>query len=387
MGVETIAALLQNLTISINGLSKRMDALEQSQGINHSTKKLENDNGNDQPTRESNEANMTGTTVAKHDQAKHSKGENQLRLVEFREKVYLNDTEKLDWKILSAESDQKTTLEVSFRYDTDENGKLAFVVFRSAKIFQWLLEACPPAAGGQVNLLADGLVFADAFPLLHLRLEIDTYKKDLEKKTESAHRDLTLEELKVLQKLYEREGHFKDAKIQYERMLKTKKVDFHGLKGLFRRDQLVVFRELRDELAVARVTMITATDENDTYGREVKLDLDCKAIDFDGKKFRYHLFRKTIKVFAGSRNIAELEVYPLEYSPVKDDIIKKSIDSGERWWKLHKTLTDEHEQSRVAVMHYEGYCETFGANADDENSGKGSQVQIFHNYSYCTFSG
>lgn len=384
MGVETIAALLQNLTISINGLSKRMDALEQSQCVNHSTKKLENDTENDQPIRESNEANTTTDTIrAKHDQEKRSKEANLLRRVEFREKVYLNDTEKLDWKILSPESDQKTTSEVSFRYDTDENGKLAFVVFRSAKIFHWLIKVCPPAADGQVNLLADGLVFEDAFPLLHARPQIKEYKKELEKKTESPHHDPTLEELKVLEKLYERDGHFKNAMIQYERMRKTEEIDFPSLKGLFRRDQLVVFRELRDELTVARVTMITATDGNDRYGREVKLDLDCKAIDFDGKKFRYHLYRKTIKVFAGSKNITELEIYPLEYSPEKFDIIKKSINSGERWWKLHKTLTDEHEQSRVAVMHYEGYCETFGANADDENGGKGSQVQIFHNCSYC----
>lgn len=372
MGLDTIAALLQSLTTTVNGLTKRLDALEQSQGTNNSAKNPGQDPGTDQP-------DTKGETPAKQDKEQNSKGAKKLRLVEFRERIYQDDTGKFDWKNIDAEEDQKTSSErASFRYDTDENGKIAFLVFRSAKIFHWLLQACPPAADGQVNLLSEGLVFEDVFPLLHLRPELEEYEKTSDSdKTESARRTQILEELRVLKQLYDREGHFKEAKRQYDRIHKTQRIDFSSLRGLFRRDQLVVFRELRDELAVARVTMITAIDENDRYAREVKVVLDCKAIDFDGKKFRYHLYEKEIKVFTGSRNITELEVYPLQYSHERLDIIHKSIESGKQWWKLHERLTDAAGESRAAVMHYSGYCETFGFDANDENAGKGSQVQSF----------
>ncbi|KAL2276793.1 hypothetical protein FJTKL_00452 [Diaporthe vaccinii] len=381
VGVETIAALLQSLTIGINGLVKRVGALEQSQGIDYGTKNSKKDPGNNEPTRGKNEpgtttVSTTGTTSSKHDEDIKSKGASLLCLVEYREKVYIDRMGKFDWKVLSAEADQKTTLgRVSFRYDTDENGKLAFSVFKTAKIFQWLYDHCPPAAHGQVNVLRDALVFEDAFPLLHLRQDLNDYKEKLgNDKTENANHKPIQDEIEVLDQLYSQKGHFKDALDQYNTMCKTRKIDFRSLKGLSRKDQLVVFRELRDELAVARVTLITATDENDRYGRDVKLDLDCKTIDFDGKRFRYHLYRKTIDVFTGSRNITELDVYPLEYSHEKDDIIRKSIDSGGKWWDLHKKLTDAHGQSSATVMHYDGYCETFGENARDENGGKGSQL-------------
>lgn len=383
MGVETIAALLQSLTVGINGLVKRVDALEQSQGIACGTKNSKKDPGKNEPG--TTTVPTTGTTSSKHGEDKKSKGASPLRLVEYREKVYIDHTGKFDWRVLSAEADQKTTLgRVSFRYDTDENGKLAFSVFKTAKIFQWLYDHCPPAAHGQVNVLHDALVFEDAFPLLHLRQDLNDYKDKLgNDKTENANHKPIQDEIEVLDQLYSQKGHFKDALDQYNTMCKTRKIDFRSLKGLFRKDQLVVFRELRDELAVARVTLITATDENDRYGRDVKLDLDCKAIDFDGKRFRYHLYRKTIEVFTGSRNITELDVYPLEYSHEKDDIIRKSIDCGEKWWDLHKKLTDDHGQSCATVMHYDGYCETFGENARDENGGKGSQVQSFYDFPDC----
>lgn len=370
MGLETIAALLQSLTTTVNGLTKRLDALEQSQGTNNSAKNPGQDPGTDQP-------DTKGETPANQDQEQNSKAAKKLRLVEFRERIYQDDSLKFEWKNIDADEDQKTSSDKpSFRYDTDENGKIAFLVYRSAKIFRWLLKACPPAADGQVNLLAEGLVFEDAFPLLHLGPELDEYEKTFDNdKTENAHHDRILEELRVLKKLYDREGHFKEAKRQYDRIHRTKQIDFSSLRGLFRRDQLVVFRELRDELAVARVTMITAIDENDRYGRDVGVFLDCKAIDFDGKKFRYHLYEKTIEVFTGSRNITELEVYPLEYSHEREEIIQKSIDSGKKWWKLHERLTDAAGESRAAVMHYSGYCETFGQDARDETAGKGSQVQ------------
>ncbi len=99
----------------------------------------------------------------------------------------------------------------------------------------------------------------------------------------------------------------------------------------------MVFRELRDEWAVARVKTITANDE-DHYrllDQDTELQLECEAIDFDGKSFRNNLYRREIAKFSGSRSITELPVYPLSYHHEKEKLIKESIESGMRWKKLH----------------------------------------------------
>lgn len=358
------------MTKTVSELISRVDTLEKLQQEVQPEKETRKDaeTGDDEQGSRNGE-NKKQTTSSIVDEPAQEKGLLN-NFVEFREEVYSESNLRTEWKVVDASSRKETessSQKKSFRYDTKENGNLVFSVFRTAKLYHKLLELCPPAHDGQVNLDEDRLEFKDVFPLLHCRDSLQEYEPPDE---------ATRQELEVLNELYEREGHLSYAKRRYDELLRDKKIDYTSLKGLFYRNQLVVFRELRDEWAVARVTTVTAGLEDEYV--ENALELECKAIDFDGMSFRAHLYRREIKYFSGTRNITELPVYPLDFFHGKKKLIEDSIDSGRRWKKLHERLMTENKQPRAAVMQYVGYCETFdgiGARrGHDEDEGMGSEV-------------
>lgn len=358
------------MTKSISELVSRVDALEklQQKGQREKGRRKDVETGDEEEgSRNGEDKKETKSPVV--DEPAPEKGLLN-SYVEFREEVYSDSNLRTEWKVVDAWSRKETessSQKKSFRYDTKENGRLVFSVFRTAKLYHKFLELCPPAHDGQVNLDEDRLEFRDVFPLLHCLESLQRYEPPDE---------ATREELEVLNELYDREGHLSYAKQRYEELLRDKKIDCKSLKGLFHRDQLVVFRELRDEWAVARVTTVTAGVEDEFV--DGALELECKAIEFDGMKFRAHLHRREIGYFSGTRNITELPVYPLDFFHDKEKLINDSIDSGRRWKKLHERLMTEDRQPRAAVMQYVGYCETFdemGARrGHDEDEGMGSEV-------------
>lgn len=302
--------------------------------------------------------------------------------VEFRRKVYREEKDEFEW-ISEKEEDEKglDSAKRQFRYDTDENGKFTFTVFRYAKLYDKLRDIFIPEYDGQVTLSADRLVFHDVFALLNCRDDLLKYQGRLKETgpDRESHKE-KLAEIDVFEALFNREGHLKHARDRYNTLRNQQKIDFASLKGLFKRDQLVVFRELRQEWAVARVTLVTMNEAWDPiYETTKRLEVECKAIDFDGRHFRYHLYRKVILLFSGIRNITELSVYPLEFckKEEKERILEASIKSGAEWWRMHQHLTDTPQQpGSVAVREYSGYCETFGRDSKDEEAVKGSQVCV-----------
>ncbi|KAI1382943.1 uncharacterized protein F4822DRAFT_434872 [Hypoxylon trugodes] len=146
---------------------------------------------------------------------------------------------------------------------------------------------------------------------------------------------------------------------QYK-LLEEKKIDHEGLRSLFDEDQLVVFRELRDEWVVARVRFfrgLTLSRESSTE----TVNLECEAIEFDGKSFRCRVHQPRVAKFTGTKNITELEVYPLSYHSDRLELIRGSIESG-RWRQLCNQLVTQDGTRRPAatVMQYVGYCEMSG---------------------------
>lgn len=361
------------MTKTISELVSRVDTLEKLQQEGQQEKETRKDTeARDDEEGSRDRENKKETTSPVVDEPAHEKGLLN-NYVEFREEFFSESNLRTEWKVVDAWSRKETessSQKKSFRYDTKENGNLVFSVFRTAKLYHKLLELCPPAHDGQVNVDEDRLEFKDVFPLLHCRESLQRYEPPDE---------ATRQELEVLNELYEREGHLSYAQRRYDELLRDKKIDCTSLKGLFYRDQLVVFRELRDEWAVARVTTVTAGLEDDMYV-ENALELECKAIDFDGMHFRAHLYRREIKYFSGTRNITELPVYPLDFFHGKKKLIQDSIDSGRRWKKLHESFMTENKQPRAAVMQYVGYCETFdemGARRSrDEDESMGSEVPL-----------
>lgn len=374
--METISVLLRNLV-------QRVDALEQLQSGQRTQEDAKQSQQDSDPTRlNSQQDTMGGNSRGDTDPTKLLTGEDLLQSkVEFRHKIFIEDKREFTWVTIAASAEQRAASKAKpFRHDTDERGQFIFSVSSSANIYRKLLELCPPSNDGQVNLSADRLVFEGEYPLLHCKKGLKEYEKTLSEETDEAIRS----ELQVLEQLYDCKGRLKDAQNRLDDLVKQKKIDFESLKGLFHRDQLVVFRELRDEWAVARLNMVTANDLLTQFGHETELELQCTAIDFDGKDFRSHMYRKKIPFFAGNRNITELPVYPLDYSEHKNRIVENSIKSGHNWWKLHKRLRDR--EVNAAVMQYEGYCETFGEDGNDEEGGKGSQVQYLVTLSHVSIT-
>jgi hypothetical protein len=368
MGVEEHAVLPSNVSDIIKALGSRIEELERKFRANatagtetnagadaleaKSTEDVEPDAKQDQPepkTKEITEADLLRTYV------------------EFRKEAYVEG--KMEWledQETEGVPSQKTT---PFRYDSHDNGRLTFSVYRSAALYDTLLEFCPPAHDSEVTVVDDRLEITGAFPLLHCR-------DKLKKLEDSTPDDGIRKELKVMRQLYERKGHLLHAQRRYDELLVSKKIDCESLKGLFFKDQLVVFRELRDEWAVARVKMVTTNNDDDfsfSLDRNVALELECEAIDFDGKSFRNHLYRKQIDIFSGTRSITELSVYPLSYHHGKDELIRASIVSGQIWKDLHDKLTKD-GQVVSQVMQYSGYCETFDDDYPEDNTGIGSEV-------------
>ncbi|CAN8105231.1 unnamed protein product [Discula destructiva] len=297
--------------------------------------------------------------------------------VDFREQVYDNSSHRTEWRSIDIEQESKPSQQKSFRYDTWDDGHMTFSVFKDAKLYNKLLKLCPPAHDGQVNVTEDRLEIEDPFTLLNCREDLmklladSSDIKGVMSQEQLTEIDLERKELMVMKRLYERKGHLLFASENAEKLLRDKKIDCASLKRLFRKDELVVFRELREEWAVARVVMVTSTDNNHSLGDEVQLELQCEAIDFDGRTCRKQLYRLGIDIFSGIRDIHELPVYPLKYHHKKEELIKISIESGRKWLALHKRLTSENGEPRPAVQQVTGYCETFGDDADDESGGKG----------------
>ncbi|KAK7744040.1 hypothetical protein SLS62_010340 [Diatrype stigma] len=241
----------------------------------------------------------------------------------------------------------------SFRYAELKNGKLLFYVERSTKLYEILLGFYPPETG-QLKEFSSALQFNSIFPLVHCRDRL----KELENSTTD---DRLRTELRALDLLYERKHHFRNAKQQYDKLQGAKTINHELLRGLFSTDQLVVFRELRDEWAIARVKTVFVDEQQRS---RYELELACEAIDFDGKTFRTHTYRKEIENFVGTKNITELAVYPLSHHPGKESLIEDSIKSGRIWKALHDKLTTSDGQPGSRVMQYVGYCEAFPINDD-----------------------
>lgn len=295
------------------------------------------------------------------------------KFVEVREQVLVEG--KMDWR--SVESSKKEEAQRPFRYDVDKDGKLTFSVFHGSKLYQDLCFLCDPAHYGQVNDRDGRLEIGDLNPLLRAREHLEKMLEDLR---DAPTNDPKKNELEVLLQLYEqKEGnlsHMWRAQQRNNDLTKKKKVDWKSLKSLFHIHQLVVFRELRDEWAVARVTMVSSNEDSE-YGmlmRGAQLQLECQAIDFDGKSYRTHVYRKKIPLFTGTMNITELPVYPLKDCVKKKEIWTQSLESGKEWKKLRDRLRNVSPPS-VAVMQYAGYCETFGEDAKDEEGGKGTMLR------------
>jgi hypothetical protein len=233
------------------------------------------------------------------------------------------------------------------RYDISLNGNFSFAIFRWSKVYDVFRRLCPPESRGEVSQALDHIRIKSVFPLLHCEEEF------LRLKNATSVKDDLHKELSAIILLYDREGPLLDARNKYKELLETQKIDFESLNGLFRRDQLVVFRELRDEWAVGRVSMV-----NESYRYENKLSIAYDRIDYDGKHFRYVVQTKEIDKFSGVRGITELAVYPLEYHEGKINLMKRLIKCGSKWKDLHAGLRNG---SRLAtkVMQYSGYCQTF----------------------------
>ncbi|KAL1848120.1 hypothetical protein Daus18300_013720 [Diaporthe australafricana] len=365
---------LQDVTADIAELANRIGALEELQKNVQSDKDL--DQGKEARTGVAQPLEgQPDPTPAEVMGQPSDMGGKFGKYVQFREEI--SNGGKLEWNPVQPSDATSSTPGHAFRYDINVSGDLVLSVFRGkSRLYDDLRKLCNPAYHGQVNEREGRLEIADLNPLLHARDQLEELK--LKGSLDSEKRD----ELEVLLQLYkEQEGwpsHLWHAMDQYDKMLKTAKLDWKSLKGLFHIGQLVVFRELRDEWAVARVTMVSSNEHYEySMGLEMaELQLNCEAIEFDGKTCRTHVYRKIIPHFAGTKEITELPVYPLKNCPeerkkkIKDD----SIKSGNEWRELVAELS-ENGSPRAAVRQYEGYCETFGQDANDEiNGGRGSAL-------------
>lgn len=377
---------LGSISSSIADLTKRIEAVEQALRENSlpiPPKSDEHEGGGDTPEEEKPAVRKEGPQPEKSEAV-----ETDLlrKHVEFRKEVWVNGNTKKEW-VSDGEVDLETadlpSGKHSFRFDTPETGEFIFTVYKSAALYNDLYKLCPPAHEGQVKSFSDRLEITGAYPLVHCRDELMAMED-----TETDDKIKT--ELKIMRQLYERKPHLIRVQKHQDELLMKEKIDSDGLKGLFHTGQLVVFRELRDEWVVARVRTSTVFVKGDKDSprdipkglrrttanlQNIALQLECEAIDFDGKKFRNHLYRKQILQFAGTKGITELEIYPISYHYDKDGIIRDSIRSGKRWHKLHRQLTTPGGQPVARVMQYVGYCETF---SDDENKdGIGREVGSF----------
>ncbi|KAI0844148.1 hypothetical protein F5Y00DRAFT_266876 [Daldinia vernicosa] len=286
------------------------------------------------------------------------------KFVEFRKEVPGDDltTQWVSDSKADLETEDSPSGRQSFRYDTTLRGDLIFTVYKSAALHGILSDLCPPAHEGQVKVFDDRLEIIGAYPLLHCRNRLMAMEKtDVDEDTKA--------ELEVMRQLYERKSHLIRTGKHLDELIKKQKIDYDGLRGLFRKDQLVVFRELRDEWAVARVRTFTIDSLDDIRYNTDELQLECEAIDSDGKNYKNRLYRKEIEKFVGTKNITELEVYPLQFHPGKESLIEISIKSGKRWCELHAQL-NESGQPVAKVMQYVGYCETFIEGSNDDGVGR-----------------
>lgn len=267
------------------------------------------------------------------------------------------------------------------RYDVDRSGHLTFAVDRSTKLSEILLGFSPPESG-QYSVSDDCLEFHSVFPLVHCRDRL----KELE---DSATDDRLRTELRILNLLYEHKHHFRKAKQQYDKLKEDRTISWETLRALFLIDQLVVFRELRDQWAIALMKRVVANDDAEVS--EYDLELHYEAIDFDGKTFRTHMYRKRIGQFAGTKKVTELAVYPLSYHPDKEILIEDSIKSGSIWKTLHDESTTSDGQPGSTVMQYVGYCEIFQTRnsglpqhmmANAESIGNEVRVYIYYCFIY-----
>ncbi|KAJ0114039.1 P-loop containing nucleoside triphosphate hydrolase protein [Diaporthe amygdali] len=374
--IEDITVRLKDVAADIAGLFMRIETLEESQNNAYNVKgPIQSAEANeDEAVLKEGQMKTAKMAVDLKERPPITDKDRRLRTyIEVREEALIDS--QLGWRQVNLTERTPYAQRQAFRYDTHMNGNIVFSVFQeSSKLYDDICKLCDPAHYGTVNEREGRLEIADIYPLLHAH-------EKLERKMESMPPDHPQREelLALLQLFEEQDGqltHLSRARKRHEEMLKSKRWDWKSLKGLFHINQLVVFRELRDEWAVARVVTLSSNEdsEHSVIFHGVRLELECEAIDFDGKGFRTHVYRKHIPQFSGTMNTTELPVYPLENCPDKDRIEADSRRSGQAWLNLHVKLL-EHGQPDVAVRQYEGYCETFGKDAkDDENGGKGSAL-------------
>ncbi|KAI0378642.1 hypothetical protein F5Y04DRAFT_290814 [Hypomontagnella monticulosa] len=364
--IERHATMMKDMNATIAELGKRIEVLEQK--LLDSAKSAHKhdirvDAVRDVPNKDAESDGKQGES--KTEEGTSTELSFLRNYVEFRKQAFSEGKVPLKW-VPDIEMDigEKPTTRRPFRYDSYEDGRLAFAVHRSAALYDTLVKLCQPTYSGQVTASDDYQEIANsAFPLLRCR-------DDLKKMENSASDERITMELKAMHHLYEREGHLRSAQRRYDDLLQNKKIDFASLKGLFPINQLVVFRELRDEWVIARVKTTTAGDELDTFrlhSLRSNLRLECEAIDFDGKSFRNHMYQKLIKQFSGTRNITELPVYPLSFHHDKESLVEESIRSGARWRDLHRKLATPEGRPVAQVMQYVGYCEVFRKHDDDDD--------------------
>lgn len=269
--------------------------------------------------------------------------------IEFRDEIFYSDIRQ---DFVSFESSNRNPREEKprpilypkpFRLDSRLDGTFQFSVLKSATVFQDILRLLPPESM-DVTLEENHLVIHGPFPLLRIRSEVNEMQS-----SSTRHR----EELRVLRRLYQ-EPYLSQALHSFEELTGLNIVDWEHLKGLFSPGSLVIFPELRDQWAVARVSNCGQETPSDNFY------IRCMRIDFDGKDFRYVVERKEIEKFGGERSITELPMFPLQLHPDANNLISKLTLSGQRWKMLHDKLRDKKRKRPVAqVMEYDGYCERF----------------------------
>lgn len=111
-------------------------------------------------------------------------------------------------------------------------------------------------------------------------------------------------------------------------------ITFDIIWALFRPNTLVLNRhELTDEY---RILLARRAGYGQHEDRTRYLKVVCDIIHDDGELFGYTRVVLAVNEFRGVKKITDLDVYPLEYCPVKDDLYKSSTELGKKFAKMPK---------------------------------------------------
>jgi hypothetical protein len=286
------------------------------------------------------------------------------RFVQYRQKKWdqTNGWHYMDVKstelITQQPLDQK---QKPLRYDITRKGGFKLTIFNvlgPAKLYEEFMAICPPKGYDDVTLFDNRIKITSAIPLWHCMEKLRALEKN-DDKPDDLHK-----QVKALIDLCEQGPISQAHKRVKQLVVNDSRVDFETLGALFQPGDLVLWKELRDQWATGRVTRVSQISTNRETGLD-ELTISCERIGFDGKNFCYVIDHRPISVFAGTRKITDLPLYPLkkyvgdrEVEKLTNDLIKR----GQDWEKLL------HGRD-VQVRQYSGY-----GKYHDENKGSYAQV-------------